>query len=172
MMQLRLSSMALAILMSSAFLLLSSCGQAKEPAVPIGFEITSKTEINGYTVLTARDTGTGCEIIFSTAGIMPRNERSADGASVKQRCVLTGSETPMAPTTTMLPANPAQTSAMDSQAAAVAEAVRDATGTPGTGTIPPPAGNGTKPKDVPAQPKQTPTIPPPAEDGVESQLKN
>lgn len=154
---------AFAIMCSmSGLVALSACGDP-EPEVPIGFELTSRTVINNHAVITVRDIGTGCEIIISQTGIMPRNERSVDGATVKQRCVLTGTEQPMPATTTVLPANPAQTSAMDAEAAAVADAVREATTpAPNAGNIPPPSGEGAAPREVPAD----------DEDGIESQLKN
>lgn len=164
------------ILAITALAALTSCGKDKAPEIPSVFEVTGKTVINGETIVTARDTGTGCEVIITPNGVMPRNERSVDGASVKQRCVLTGTESSAAPgvTTTTIPADPAQTSAMDSQAAAVADTVREAIApAPTAREIPPPAGKGTKPRAVPlpTRPAPRPTAPAPA-DGVETQMKN
>lgn len=152
----------------------AACTPSKAPVVPETFEITGRTVIDGQIYITARDTGTGCEIIITSSGIMPRNERSADGATVKQRCVLTGSEQVTAPTTTILPPDPAQTSVIDSQASAVAEAVRQATLPPPTArNIPPPSGGGTKPRAVPPAKRPAPAPPDTGDtaDGVESQLK-
>jgi len=156
--------------------LLAGCSKSKEPEIPSVFEVTGRTTINGQVVVTARDTGTGCEVIITSNGIMARNERSIDGTAVKQRCVLTGTESsaPPAVTTTTIPADPAQTSAIDGQAAIVADAVRAATApAPTAREIPPPEGKGTKPRTVPLPTKPAPRpSPTPSPDGVESQMRN
>lgn len=162
-------------LLASLCLVAAACTPKKDTVVPETFEITGKSTVDGQTLVTARDTGTGCEIIVTPYGVMPRNERSADGLSVKQRCVLTGTEQVSVPTTTVLPPDPAQTSVLDKQASAVADAVREATLPPPTvRNIPPPTGGGTKPRAVPPVRRPVPALtetPDGAGDGVESQLK-
>lgn len=160
-----------------ASLALAGCGKA--PVVPSPFEVIGRTETNGVTALILRDTGTGCEMVaVPSVGLLPRNERSVDGLSVKQRCVITGDEQPTpangaaaaaAPggqTSTFAPApNPVGSDAQE-------QAVREAIRSQAQGAIPP------------AGPAPAPTIPPPkgvtkttpADDeddggGVESQLK-
>lgn len=157
---------------------LASCG--KGPNVPSPFEVIGQSDTSLGRAVVLRDRGTGCEMVaIAGVGIMPRNERSVDGASVKQRCVITGDETPtqagngtpIQPSSGTQPAfqpapNPVGPDAQE-------QAVRDAIRAQTQGAIPP-AG---------PEPEAAPSIPPPKggtkgtpvpapEDGVESQLKN
>lgn len=153
-------------------LAMSGCG--KKTKIPSTFEVIGSTTTDEGTFITLRDKGTGCEMISGPNGMMERNERSADGLSVKQRCVMTGEEQPVPgqtpsagngqPSFQAVP-NPVGTEAQE-------QAVRDAIRAQTQGAIPP------------ASAPEEPSIPPPRGntrttpvapndgDGVESQLKN
>ena len=73
-------------------------GCSSKPALPSNFEVIGKSSTDAGDYYTLRDVGTGCEFVSGPEGMMPRNERSADGMTVKQRCVLTGDEAPVGPT--------------------------------------------------------------------------
>lgn len=150
------------------------------PDVPSNYEVIGRTDTPAGVVVTLRDTGTGCEFTaLSNGGLMPRNERSADGASVKQRCVITGEETSGGSASASAPGlqdaptaatasngqpsfGPPRAVGEEAQAQAVRDAVRAAT------EAAPPA-------------QAAPSIPPPtgrqssqaqsADDDVESQLR-
>lgn len=162
-----------------AALALSAC--SSKPALPSNFEVIGKTSTDAGDIYTVRDIGTGCEFISGDTGLLPRNERSADGTAVKQRCVITGDETPapanvqqfdQGSTTTTgatQPAFAAQEAPPSSaaQEQAVREAIREQT----AGAIPPaaapsiPPPRGARRATQPATPAQQP------QDGVESQMK-
>lgn len=160
-------------------------GCSSKPALPSNFEVIGESSTGAGNYYTLRDTGTGCEFIAGPHGMLPRNERSADGVNVKQRCVITGDEPPVTTppgTTQQFGTTPAQTGqpAFAPQGAAAGgdpqeEALRAAIREQAQGAIPPAAA-------------PTPTIPPPRgarraapaaqpqqaaseDDGVESQLK-
>lgn len=77
--------------LASPFVMISGC--KKQVELKSDYEVIGKTEVENLgTLVTLRDRGTGCEIIMSVDALMPRNERSSDGTSVKQRCVATGNE--------------------------------------------------------------------------------
>lgn len=147
------------------------CGCSEEK-LPSTFQTTSKTTIGGETVYTARDTGTGCEIIVTSDGIMPRNERAADGVTVKQRCVVTGDEQPATVVETTSTANGAgqpafaprtQAATREDVLRAVQGAVRDR-----QQTIPPASAPAIPP---PRGPQRQQPVAPADDGGVESQLK-
>ena len=152
---------------------LAGCNKAKP--LPSPLEVIGKSETPLGEALVLRDRGTGCEILaIQGLGMMVRNERSADGNSVKQRCVITGEEqsvTVNGPvTTSQQPSFSASPNPVgsDAQEQAVRDAIREQTqgaippAAPAAPAIPPPSGKG-----------QTTAVP--REDdsgGVESQLKN
>lgn len=145
------------IIISAAIAALTLTGCGKEKTFPANFEVIGKTGISGDNLLTLRDTGTGCEWVYQPSGILsPRNERSADGNTVKQRCVPLGGEQAAVVTTTVRTAPPAAAgfgSSSPSQEDAVRDAVRSQSMTsPVAPEIPPPTGM--------------------PDDGVESQMKN
>lgn len=146
------------------------CG-CSEQKLPSTFQATSKSTVGSETVYTARDTGTGCEIIITSDGIMPRNERAADGVTVKQRCVVTGDEQPATVVETMSApssgqpafAPPPQAATREDVLRAVQGAVRDrqqAIPPASAPAIPPPRGAQRTQQAAPAD-----------DGGVESQLK-
>lgn len=152
---------------------LAGCNKAKP--LPSPLEVIGKSDTTLGDALVLRDRGTGCEILaIKGLGMMPRNERSADGNSVKQRCVITGEEqsvTVNGPVTTgQQPSFTASPNAVgaDAQEQAVRDAIREQTqgaippAAPAAPTIPPPSGKG-----------QTTAVPREEDGGgVESQLKN
>jgi hypothetical protein len=76
---------------ASPFVFISGCKKAVD--LKSDYEVIGQTETKSLgMLLTLRDRGTGCEFIMSSYALLPRNERSSDGFSVKQRCIQTGSE--------------------------------------------------------------------------------
>lgn len=148
--------MKIKIIISAAVAALALTGCAKEKEFPENFEIIGVTTINGEDIYTLRDTGTGCEWAYQNKGIFsPRNERSSDGNTVKQRCIPLGGEQAAVVTTTMPAPSPAAGFGAPpiSQEDAVREAIRSqAVEAPPAPEIPPPTGM--------------------PNDGVESQMKN
>lgn len=165
-----------------AAIALSAC--SSKPALPSNFEVIGKTSTDAGDIYTVRDGGTGCEFIQSSAGLLPRNERSADGTAVKQRCVITGDEAPapagvqqfdqgaQAPSAAQPAFAPQATQANpDAQEQALREAIREQT----AGAIPPAAPAAETPAIPPPRGARRPAAQPataqPPQDGVESQLK-
>lgn len=153
------------------------------PNVPSNYEVIGRTETELGTVLTIRDTGTGCEMTMTLEGIIERNERSVDGTTVKQRCVITGDETPVGAAANQAAAPTAQTGRADAgqpsfsapnpvgsaaQEQAVRDAIREAAGagippaSDAAPAIPPPSGR---------QSSQQSGAPADDGDDVEAQLK-
>jgi len=146
-------------------LTLAACSDGAK--LPADFEVIGKSELAGTTIYTARDTGTGCEILVTDRGVLTRNERGADGVTVKQRCVLTGDETPVTTVTTnpaggqasFAPMLPPKTAATREDVVQAAQNALQTQIPPASApTIPPPRGS-TRPRTAET------------EDGVESQLK-
>lgn len=147
------------------------CGCSNEK-LPATFQATGKSTIGGQNIYTARDTGTGCEIVITPNGVIARNERAADGTTIKQRCVTTGDEQAaptVVTTTTGVPAQaafaPAERPASQADVVRAAQdavrAQQQAIPPASAPVIPPPKG---------AQRTQ-PATPADDGDGVESQLK-
>lgn len=135
--------------------------------IPSPFEIIGQSTVSSARIYAVRDKGTGCEFIFTEKGAMiPRYERSADGTSVKQRCVMTGEEeTPAGGAPVIMemkeagavPVNPV---GPEAQEQALRDAIRAETEAAAKrNSIPPP----TAPGNATSVPKR--------EDGIESQLK-
>lgn len=135
--------------------------------IPSPFEIIGQSSLSSYKIYAVRDKGTGCEFVLTDRGAMiPRYERSADGTSVKQRCVMTGEEeTPAGGAPVIMemkeagamPVNPV---GAEAQEQALRDAIRAETEAAAKrNSIPPP----TAPGNATSVPKR--------EDGIESQLK-
>lgn len=174
------ASMRCAALITAALSVVALSACTSKPDLPSSFEVIGKTSSAAGDMFVVRDTGTGCEWIVTSRGLMPRNERSTDGTSIKQRCLtLGGEETPatmaqdtipsMPTTVTPAPGAIPGATAQD-QAAIQAEVQRRLATTPtpqAAPAIPPPRGaRKAKPRDAAPAPAASP-----GEDGVESQMK-
>lgn len=152
--------------------LVAGCSKTQ---VPSSFDLVAKSDIAGVGEMQiVRDTGTGCEWVVTPHGLQPRNERSTDGTSIKQRCLATGGEdTPASMTAGGIPAMPTQTSAAApsfaapaipsaAQADIQAEVQKSLTTPAPSRSIPPPKG---------ARRAVAPVAANDGSDGVEGQLK-